>query len=97
MISVSKIDNGGMTMVECEQCGNEPIEEDVYCRQCGAELPNSTMNCECGADVLSDDNYCHQCGAAFDGVVEEPAHEEEEGDEESDEDTEDLHVDCARY
>ena len=77
------------TMTTCEQCGNEAMEDDVYCRQCGEELASNTLTCECGADVLPDDNYCHQCGAAFTGTVEEDEHhEEEEGDEPDDEDTE---------
>lgn len=52
-------------MAICEQCGNDGIDGDKFCRQCGEEFGADTLNCECGAEVGPDDNFCHACGAAF--------------------------------
>ena len=74
-------------MVTCESCGNESLERDIYCRLCGAELPDSeVLECECGAEVLPEDNYCHKCGSAF--VKDDDKSDEEEGDDADDSDSE---------
>jgi predicted amidophosphoribosyltransferase len=64
------------------------MEGDCYCRQCGAEITETSLTCECGEEVLPNDNFCHACGSSFSGEVEtvneDEHHEEEEGDKEPD-------------
>ena len=73
-------------MATCKSCGNEGIDGDNFCRQCGEELAEDTFNCECGAEVNSADNFCHACGAAFSGI-EESDDEEEEPEDTSEEES----------
>ncbi|NQU79229.1 zinc ribbon domain-containing protein [Candidatus Woesearchaeota archaeon] len=75
--------------MNCEKCGNEPYEGDIFCRKCGDDIDDD-MKCECGAEVMEEDNFCHQCGSAFSGV--EESSEEEEGDHEDDDHTEEEKV-----
>ena len=54
----------------CPNCENEPYETDIFCRNCGEELPD--FKCaDCDTEVLEDDKYCPNCGAELGETVEE--------------------------
>jgi len=61
-------------MDTCTGCQKAAKKEDVYCRNCGMELPDvETFECDCGAEIEGNDNFCNQCGVEFDGVVDSDA------------------------
>lgn len=45
----------------CEQCGETPAKEDVYCSTCGKRIKRTSV-CECDEELSSDWAFCPSCG-----------------------------------
>jgi hypothetical protein len=52
---------------QCTSCGAEHLPGDVFCRQCGVQLPKYCPQCDTLIDRPS--RFCHKCGASLDEQV----------------------------
>ncbi|MEJ2738495.1 MAG: zinc ribbon domain-containing protein [Dehalococcoidia bacterium] len=52
---------------QCTSCGAERLPDDVFCRQCGVQLPQYCP--QCGTIIDRPSRFCHKCGASLDEQV----------------------------
>jgi hypothetical protein len=52
---------------KCASCGAEGFPDDLFCRQCGEQLPSYCA--QCGTLIDRPSRFCHRCGASLEGQV----------------------------
>ena len=52
-------------MKKCPSCGTEQNDDNLFCTECGKELPKSVVCPHCGASVNEGDAFCTRCGKSI--------------------------------
>lgn len=55
-------------MKKCPHCGAELNDDNLFCTECGRELPKGVVCPHCGASVNEGDAFCTECGKRVDEV-----------------------------
>ena len=55
-------------MKKCPHCGAELNDDNLFCTECGKELPKGVVCPHCGASVNEGDAFCTECGKRVDEV-----------------------------
>jgi uncharacterized membrane protein YvbJ len=54
-------------MKKCKHCGAQNEDDNLFCTECGNELPKGMVCPNCGTFLDVGDTFCSNCGKKIDG------------------------------